>query len=459
MSVTYNMVAAETVPAITRQNANNSNFVTALGIQKPENAEFFIKRFGNQMIKGLGAIAEIVGAKEATTQQEYSHWEENRIVESLSIVPKSPATALPTSGQTATVFTVSQKNGQDNNYLREGDVIRFAVGDFIAVVTAVSGQDITAIPYGTWKFPAATASTAAILQNREAKEGGTTPSDSILPKPWKYTNSVQIIDEVFNTTGSAATDMIWFKVTGANGEDLGYSWSNKGAADTDVRFHNYKEQLFMLGEQATADTKTAGYVGTRGLIEDIKSYGIQGSTGDAITLSFIDALTLQFEKNRAGREFAWLAGFNQRKDISDMIASLNNVSIGGSSFGSFSNSESMFLTLDFEGFQRNGYKFAVRNFEMFNIEGGLGTAGFDYMDRGVVVPMDSVKNPADRAQVYKSFNIRYKAMGGYSREMETWNTGAANGTYTNKTDKLEINYRSECGFEAFGLNRYAYITK
>ena len=119
----------------------------------------------------------------------------------------------------------------------------------------------------------------------------------------------------------------------------------------------------------------------------------------------------------------------------------------------------MFLTFDFEGFTRNGYKFAVRNFEMFNEVGGLGTDGFDYVNKGLIIPMDSVRNAENRAQVNKSYCIRHKAMDGYNREMETWNTGAANGTYTNKTDKLEVNYRAEIGIEFFGLNRFALIER
>jgi hypothetical protein len=49
---------------------------------------------------------------------------------------------------------------------------------------------------------------------------------------------------------------------------------------------------------------------------------------------------------------------------------------------------------------------------------------------------------------------RYRSMGGYSREMEHWLTGGANGVYTNNVDGVFYNYRAECGFEASGLSRH-----
>jgi len=457
-TVNYNRVAAETVPSIVRDNGMAGSFITGLSIGKPEVRNDLIKRFGNQKIKGLIDIAELIGAKAPVARETFEHWEEDRINQPLTFT-KTGGGNFATSGHSNEDFTVSAENGAANNYLRVGDVIRFAVGDFTAVVTGVSAQTFTARPYGTgWRFPANTTTTRAILQAREALQGGSTPTQSISPKVWKYENSMMIIDEVFIAEGGAMTDQIWFEVTDADGRSLGYKWTAKGSADTDVRFENYKEMQFLNGEKASGDTATAGYSGFRGLLEDIRSYGINANKGsNPITLSFMDSITRRLEKNRAGREYVWLAGFDQHTQISDMLASVTNMGIGGTNFGSFSNSEDMFQVLDFTGFQRNGFKFAVRNYEAYNIDGLLGTDGFNYMNRGIILPMDSTVNPKDRSQVYRSFELKYKALEGYSRELEVWMTGAVNGTYTNKTDKLEVNYRSHVGFEAFGINRFVEV--
>ena len=59
-----------------------------------------------------------------------------------------------------------------------------------------------------------------------------------------------------------------------------------------------------------------------------------------------------------------------------------------------------------------------------------------------------------------SLRIRYKAVPGYSREMEHWLTGSAVlQNKTNDTDSLKSHYRTERGFEGFAANRFMLIKK
>ena len=46
---------------------------------------------------------------------------------------------------------------------------------------------------------------------------------------------------------------------------------------------------------------------------------------------------------------------------------------------------------------------------------------------------------------------------GFSREWEEFLTGGTNGIYTNRVDKIQINFRSQAGWEGFGANRFCAL--
>ena len=73
--------------------------------------------------------------------------------------------------------------------------------------------------------------------------------------------------------------------------------------------------------------------------------------------------------------------------------------------------------------------------------------------------MDS-RRDAKSGDKIPSLRMRYKAVPGYSREMEHWLTGSAVlKNKTNATDSLLSHYRTERGFEGFAPNRFMLIKK
>jgi hypothetical protein len=142
------------------------------------------------------------------------------------------------------------------------------------------------------------------------------------------------------------------------------------------------------------------------------------------------------------------------------LAGVNSTVAAQASYGTFNNSKDMALNLQFQSFNRNGYTFHMKTYDLFNHPQLLGADGFDYPGWGMVIPMDSVRDAKTNESI-PSLSVRYKQLGKYSRLMEHWLTGSAGGitTPTNGEDNLKCNYRTERGFEGAKPNRFFLIRK
>lgn len=453
------------VPDNVRQLRATSEFISSLDIMMPQHRRELIKRYGSQKVSMLTDLIEIFNLKEPVAGREFYHHEESflheKVVCSIGTLP---------SGTAPATFTVNPNfvDSAGRTRIRKGDIIHFRDGHFNALVTAVfansvadadspAPQTFTAIPYKTWSF-ASSANPSSLtfsIIGRESAMGSQTADKSLMPKVNKITSSVMIVDESFTMTGSAATDEIWFQVTDANGRVLGYAFTYKGEADTALRFENYQESLMIFGERATNPNLTGlGYIGTEGLIDTIKKRGITATNTGTLTLADIDQIIVSMVRFKAAEENIILAGIGIHQQFDDMLAQQTSTSIDGKYFGSFNNDNDTFIDLGFAGFRRSGYKFALKRYDLFN-EYGFGAAT-NHQNNAIIVPMGRSKDPVTGFSI-PAFSKRYKALGNYSREREVWRTGGANGVYTNNVDEIRINYRSEIGYEFFGMNRFVYI--
>ena len=463
-TVTYNHVP---VPDNVRQLRATSEFISSLDIMTPQHRRELIKRYGSQKVSVLNDIIEIFNLKEPVSGREFYHHEEGfiheRVVCSIGTIP---------TGNGSATFTVTTPyvDAQGRTRIRKGDIIHFRDGNFNALVTQVLANNVSdadspapqtfvAIPYNVWAFSAAAnaSSLAFSIIGREAQMGGQTADKSLMPKTNKVTSSVMIVDESFTMTGSAATDEIWFAVKDQNGRELGFAYTYKGEADTALRFENYQESLMIFGERAlNTNLRNIGYSGTEGLIDTIKKRGINASVPSPTTLADFDQIIVMMNRFKAAEENIILAGIQRHQEIDDMLANQTSTSVSGKYFGSFNNDENVFIDLGFSGFKRSGYRFAVKRYDLFN-EYGFGAAT-NHQSNAIILPMGLSKDPQTGFSI-PAFSKRYKAMGNYSREREVWRTGGANGVYTNNIDEIRINYRSEIGYEFFGINRFVYITQ
>lgn len=451
-----------TSPSAVRTTTDQS-YVSSLDIHKEEIYSKLVEKFGVQSITQLiGAM----GRMSPVAQREYSHYSETFLHQTFSFDAES---ATPTSGFAEVTVDIDAAYMDGNyTYIREKDIIQLSDGrQFLVTETSsTSGSSLNADqakikPYQAWSN-ATVVGVQAIVIGRTNLEGGTTPNQTLTPKVDKYTNNVMIIDDAYIYTGSEGTNQIWFDVVGEDGT-VGRKWKLKGESDARLRFENYCEMLMIVGTNpstAAGSLGADGYSNTRGLIPDIQANGqTLALGGSAITLADITAMIKSLDKYRGAKNNKLFAGFDLRTAIDDELAGINGHYSGGFNFGTFEDSASVKgLKLEFDRLRRGGYNIDLHTYDLFNDPNLLGAADFGYVGSGIMMPMDVGVDPKTRNKV-PSLAVRYKELEGSSRYLEHWLTGGTDGVYTNDSDTVKCNYRTERGLEAFGLNRFFWISK
>ena len=116
----------------------------------------------------------------------------------------------------------------------------------------------------------------------------------------KLTNSYNIIKDMYQVTGSAATNIGYINVGGGD-----YRWYIKGEMETRARFMDKREMMMMLFSEKTATSGTiasqvGGVAGSEGYFEAVAARGIT-ATGDATARIFdsiesLDNLLISLDK-------------------------------------------------------------------------------------------------------------------------------------------------------------------
>ena len=474
---TVNEASGMTVRPSAVRTATNANYVSAIttnSFNKRDVDERLVKRYGDQGITGL---LELLGAKKETSNSSFEHYEEVFRHDFVTITPKAGNDFSTGSNSAAKIATVSSDDllsissvTNNNHPVRKGNVLLLADNTVVLVTetagedgaTASSNNEILVIPFDTAGFKTATAAgtaiNAAIIGT--AFEPGTAQPAGLSPDIIEYSNDVMIIKDSFEVTGSEATNIVYFKVDNEH-MGSGYLWYLKGEQDTYDRFLDYAEMMMLLGVQSTSTQgAVSGTSGTEGLLPFIENKGQSMDLGSAsITMADFDAIVKGLDKHRGASENALYAGINLALDVDDLLASQTAVSAGGANYGTFNNDKDLAVNLGFQSFTRGGYTFHKKTYDLFNHPKLLGQDNSNFPGYGMVIPMDS-RRDARSGEKIPSLRIRYKAVPGYSREMEHWLTGSA--VLQNKTetsDVLKSHYRTERGFEGFAANRFLLIKK
>jgi hypothetical protein len=442
------------------QVATTENYVSTslLGIHKPEVAEDFVDRYGDQSLMGL---LDAIGAKAPVAQKTFSHWESDFLHQNFK------QTGTPTVAAAGTTITLDNSFSSDgtssgNFFVRVGDIVMNHYNELALVTAKPANNTATLVPYKNASWTALAASDVLTIIGNEYQENTGQPA-GITPSANEYTNSVAIMKESFEVSGSEATNKIYFQVTDPNTGETGYLWYIKGEADTYRRFMNYCETQMLLGQKA-ANTNLPGTIdqggitGTEGLIDFIRSGNTQTYNQlSGFNLSDFDAMIRTLDTQRGAKENMMYCGIDLSLAIDDAVAAM--FAGGGIQYGAFNGAEEIAVAFGFNSFTRGGYTFHKKVYDHFNYSPMLGAAGYNYAGMGMLIPGDSQRDARTREAI-PSLRIRYKAAEGYSREMEHWLTGSAGlAQATNDEDNMKCHYRTERGFEGFANNRFMLIER
>ena len=424
--------------------------------------------FGNRTISGF--LAQ-VGAEEATASDQIVWSEQGR----LHMVADGAIVA-----STGVVTTTDTTHG-----IRVGDTVvlnRAGVGTLKCYVHAVAvGNDTyTVVPYtqaamnssGTGEITFTDGAVKGFVYGSEFKKGQAGRAESIQPDFKSFTNKPVILKDLYEVSGSDASQIGWVEVSGEDGQN-GYLWYLKAAGDTMSRFTDYCEMTCIEGElntsalDATAGIDTTADAlgtlsGTEGLFAAIKNRGnsidqLNSDDSASDNLASFDAILAEFDKQGAIEENMMFLNRGTALAIDDMLAGMNSYGTGGTSYGVFDNSEDMALNLGFSGFRRGSYDFYKSDWKYLN----------DATTRGAFADIDGVIVPAGVSSVYDQalgknlkrpfLHVRYRASQTESRKMKSWITGSV-GAVTSDLDAMEVHHLSERCLVTQGANNFMLLT-
>jgi len=381
-----------------------------------------------------------------------------------------------------------------NHGVRLNDIVLVAVAGRVlkAHVTKVDGIAITAQPYSAEHFDddasIATAGSAAatlLVVGSEFKKGvsgqgsygsGTGSARTVKPTHKSFTNKPIIMKDVYEISGSDASQVGWVEITGEAGQS-GYLWYLKAEGETRSRFTDYLEMTMMEAEKTAstshivdaAGTNDTDYAalgansGTEGLFAAIEdrgnvTTGISGVNA-ATDLQEFDAILAEFDSQGAIEENMLFVNRASSLAIDDMLASMNSYGAGGTSYGVFDNSEDMALNLGFSGFRRGSYDFYKSDFRYLNdkaTRGAINERGTTDAIRGVIIPAgtSTVYDQTLGSNLKRPFlHVRFRASQTDDRRLKTWTTGSV-GAATSELDAMQIHYLSERCLVVQGANNF-----
>ena len=413
-------------------------------VNKEDNRDLLIKTYGNQ---GITGFLQMTGAVKASgTNDEVQYWEESRLHSKVDATLASAASGA--SSLVATIGTAATDVLRSNDVVLVNGSIRCIVDKSVPAAAAsatffpLSGTFGEAVSAGAQSVP--------VIGNLHA-QGSDQPGEFIESNVVRRVNPYMILKETFKVSGSQATNIGWINV--GNGD---YRWYVKGEMDTRQRFLDKREMMMLLGETGTVtiDNKSVG--GSEGYFAAIEDRGIVETGGVVNTLTEMDAIITELDKQGAAPEYCIYGNTAQMLALDDMVAAGASagtaLTTGAAAFGAFANDPNAAVRLGFSSFRRGGYTFHNKSWKLLNDPTLLGSSDF----KGVMIPLTTVVDPktGNRAA---ALEMNYKATNGYSREMEHWMTGSILGVTNANEDSLQFNYRSECNLITRAANQHVLI--
>jgi len=416
---------------------------------KPDVRDLYVQTYGDQ---GITGFLELTGAKKnAGTSDEVQWYEEGRLHRTAKVaITETTGTADHACGLTfASGFAA-----------RPNDVLLMSNGQRVVVLTSLTGETLDHSTINT-----AGEDEVAIVGNIYG-QGSNQPSEFYQTGLVKRTNPYLITKEMYEVSGSQATNIGWLNVNGQ------YMWYLKNEMDARKRFMNQREMMLLYSQVNDTTDAVQGItvgsdskiVGSEGYFAAAEGRGITaqvsgGAQGSFASMSDVDQIILQLDKEGAPAEYAMYVNRATSLDIDDMLANgiATQVTAGlAGQFGAFNNDADMAVKLGFKSFTRGGYTFHKHDWKLLN-DPSLGA--LNNVHKGAMIPMSQVVDAKSGVKA-PALEMNYKAAGSYSREMEHWVTGGGvlgHSNAANGKDTAIFNYRSECNLVTRAANQHVVL--
>ena len=432
-----------------------SDIVSTFDIDKPEVLNTLFRSKGDQGV-GFFRTIDSLGFKSPVAQDEYSHHEEDWIHETIHA---NAQTAAGAAGASVSIVLQASTDIRLNKYYpRLWDMVMFPNG-VTASVTSISGTvptitvELTPSQLGD-NIPLIAAGQELIIMSAAFSEGSDQP-DSAFAGTYKYTNNVQIIKERMTVTGTEMTNRKWFDKD-SSGRAIN-AYYVKGQLDADYRMNLKIDGALLFGRKTTntnaalVDSATQRVIkSTEGLFPYVESNGnIVNYTPGTYNVSKFNSTAKLLDKEFASRNIACFNGIDLNIDIEDALVdyfATTDINYTKSAYSQmFGGDEGLAASVGFKCLTKAGRTFAFKQLGILSHAKLYGASGYDYSKQGIWCPVGKKKDTKTQNDV-PTFGCRYKAMGNYSRMMESWQiNGAGNGQKVISKDVNNYDLRTQIG--------------
>jgi len=421
-----------------------TEFMSGLNFDKPEILDMLYDRRRDQYMSFM-KIMDMLGFAVPVAQEDYSHFEDDWYITTLTVAVAIPAATGAAGVQyditldPADVLTDALPTPQKHLPARVGDIIMFpniAGGgkDVQAIVVAVDAT----VPkisvkniVSTDVAPEVQIGTSLIIISAAFAEGTGQPT-GMVENLIKYTNNLQIIKETWEGTGTEMTNGKWFSRM-RNGEKI-RAFFAYGQKRMDYRLAAKADGALLFNRKSTSTTlidplpdATGRLVRTtEGLVPYIRTNGYTlPYTAGFFSMADFDYSATIAENERAGDNLCVFYGFNLGLELENLLVDF----LAGSEvdYTMFGGDKGKAVAVGFRSLKKAGHNFYFKKLGMlshpklYNAPGFLDKAGL-----GIVVPVGKrsayIGNGFGQRKLtdLPTFGYRYKKLGEHNRKMEIW---------------------------------------
>lgn len=395
--------------------------------------------YGSQSVTGM---LSYLGSESSFASDQFTWTEEGRL-----------HTVYTDVTRLANVFTKTAHVFRLNEWVQVSDANTTVIG----IVSAKDANTFTLLSYDAagWGTLGTTAITAFVAGS-EFKKGSDGMTEALESDLTIRTNRPIIQRGFYEVNGSDATQIGWVKVNG------GWLWYAKSQMDEGRRFEDKLEISLIVGKQAEAgsDALAAGYGGTEGLFDAIRTRG-NLFEGVPSSLTEVDSIVKRMNKQGKLMDYMIYGDEDMVLGLDNLLGGLSDGAAGGVGYGIFKNGQTDALNLGFKGFKRGGYNFHYNNYKLLNdptLLGAVQAAGGKV--RGAMLPIgtkevyDGVYNGggAGKKTTVPYIECKYRAAGAENRKNKTMLEGSVLGVTTNGKDTIGIHNLSERMLITYGAN-------
>jgi len=352
-------------------------------------------------------------------------------------------------------------------YARVHDVVvdKNGVQGFVTAVDSSAGTVTVTYPAGVTAPTASTDDGILIISTRSFGENSLV-GDAAFTRSSQYSNVTQIIKDKVAVTGTSFTDATWI-----NFGPKGYY--SMQLVDGELRMYRHIENMFMHGQVAgttpvtdpTTATTGAKMVTSQGLVDVATT---RGTTLSAVPSTMADWDVIG-QNNLANyiktTTPIWTnMGAASADDIDELFYGTSSALENHQSFLAKATDNSLFKASEAYGVYVNfkylnkRYTYQFETNDAWSDQAGYGADGFGYSNKGVMVPINKVKDGMS-GKMFGTMGTRYKSKNGLNRKfmVDTMNGfGSSNGGVSiNEFDAKSNVWLADMGAQFMGGHQYS----